>query len=585
MMNKKRKTRIIFIFFLLLGLLMGIIIYKNKKKPIIAHNESVYKEYIKSIDSLLAYDKDKAREKIEVFYKTVLEKQDTLWLAYVYNYKAEIKQGSALFYLNKARVYAQKINDSILMGKIDYKIGNLYNSGNKYVISLEYYLNADKIFFNKEHLNGLGHVNNMLGSVYFSVNEYHKASVYYNKAEKYFKQIKDTLGEAISLTNKSRVLLKTNKYDLARKDLLKALSVFENLADTTKIIHTLLFLGDTEHNDRNSKLSLFYTDRAYEMALKSKDTLLEKHILLHYGQIYERYDYDKAIQFYEKGIKEGKEEMIDLDSFKNLAILWIQKNEYKKAYKYMERYYQLSDSIKGFEVRSKMEELQWKNELQQQHFENQLLKKESEINKQNYKNRFIIYTILTIFIISVIGLLYFNKVKSSRIIKLENNNLLTKIEFEKELKELREKEFKEELAAKARELNGINIQLLAKNQFFKEVRHILEKSTEYENIEIMAKELWLQLDKLDNQEQDWEQFKEVFEKIHPTFFETISKEAPALTKTEMRICAYIKINMDNSEIATLLNIGHRSLITIRSRIRKKLNLERDKSLECFIKSW
>ena len=85
-----------------------------------------------------------------------------------------------------------------------------------------------------------------------------------------------------------------------------------------------------------------------------------------------------------------------------------------------------------------------------------------------------------------------------------------------------------------------------------------------------------------NQEKDWEQFKNIFVKIHPSFFEKIATDYPQLSSTDIRICAYIKIRMSPNAVAALLNISLQSLHTSRYRIRKKLNLTADQNLDDFI---
>ena len=44
------------------------------------------------------------------------------------------------------------------------------------------------------------------------------------------------------------------------------------------------------------------------------------------------------------------------------------------------------------------------------------------------------------------------------------------------------------------------------------------------------------------------------------------------------MCAYLKMNLSSKEIAPLLNISIRGVETIRYRLRKKFELERDEGL-------
>lgn len=57
---------------------------------------------------------------------------------------------------------------------------------------------------------------------------------------------------------------------------------------------------------------------------------------------------------------------------------------------------------------------------------------------------------------------------------------------------------------------------------------------------------------------------------------------PDLSNNEVLLCAYIKMNFSTKEIAPLMNISVRGMETMRYRIRKKFNLERDESLQEFL---
>ena len=70
---------------------------------------------------------------------------------------------------------------------------------------------------------------------------------------------------------------------------------------------------------------------------------------------------------------------------------------------------------------------------------------------------------------------------------------------------------------------------------------------------------------------DWERFKIHFEQVHPDFFSDLLASHPALTKYELRLCAYFHINMSTKEIAALLNIAPGSVRQAKTRLNKKLN--------------
>lgn len=83
---------------------------------------------------------------------------------------------------------------------------------------------------------------------------------------------------------------------------------------------------------------------------------------------------------------------------------------------------------------------------------------------------------------------------------------------------------------------------------------------------------------------DWRYFKLRFEKVHPGFFERMKDCYPALSRTELRLCAYIRVGMTAKEIAQVLSVKPDTVNTSRYRIRKKMQLAPDASLEAAIEA-
>ncbi len=88
---------------------------------------------------------------------------------------------------------------------------------------------------------------------------------------------------------------------------------------------------------------------------------------------------------------------------------------------------------------------------------------------------------------------------------------------------------------------------------------------------------------LESTEQDnWEIFKLRFTEVHKYFFNNLKAKHPALTKSELKFCAYLRINLSSSQISTALHVTNEAIRKTRYRIRKKLNLLRTDSLEDYI---
>ena len=79
-------------------------------------------------------------------------------------------------------------------------------------------------------------------------------------------------------------------------------------------------------------------------------------------------------------------------------------------------------------------------------------------------------------------------------------------------------------------------------------------------------------------EEDWHLFEQHFDQVHENFLKRIKEIHPGLTPKDLKICAYLRMNLSSKEIAPLLNISVRGVEISRYRLRKKLGLERDDNL-------
>ncbi|MGB3464108.1 MAG: DNA-binding response regulator [Cyclobacteriaceae bacterium] len=83
-------------------------------------------------------------------------------------------------------------------------------------------------------------------------------------------------------------------------------------------------------------------------------------------------------------------------------------------------------------------------------------------------------------------------------------------------------------------------------------------------------------------ENNWENFTIHFKRVHPQFFSSLLAQFPQITSNEQRLCAYIKIGLNNKEIAQLLGVTVGTTKTNLNRLKKKLALRADESLRDFI---
>jgi DNA-binding CsgD family transcriptional regulator len=132
-----------------------------------------------------------------------------------------------------------------------------------------------------------------------------------------------------------------------------------------------------------------------------------------------------------------------------------------------------------------------------------------------------------------------------------------------------------ELATKNRELVNIAIQLSAKAAVLASVREKLVRKDDSEEYRPLCTEIDLADKATDIL---WKDFEKHFNETHPGFYRNLTEEYPLLTTNEIRLCAFLKLNLNTKEIAMITLHSVHSIEAMRSRIRQKLKLGRDGSL-------
>lgn len=85
-------------------------------------------------------------------------------------------------------------------------------------------------------------------------------------------------------------------------------------------------------------------------------------------------------------------------------------------------------------------------------------------------------------------------------------------------------------------------------------------------------------------EEDWQQFKILFEKVHEGFLLRLKDKFPELSSAEIRFMSLAKLRFSNKEMAATLGVSPQSVRTNWYRIRKKINLNENISLDDLVNS-
>lgn len=70
--------------------------------------------------------------------------------------------------------------------------------------------------------------------------------------------------------------------------------------------------------------------------------------------------------------------------------------------------------------------------------------------------------------------------------------------------------------------------------------------------------------------------------IDSYFYKRLLADYPDLTKNELRLCAFLRLNLSSKEISSITQQTPHSITVARSRVRKKIGLETNEKLTNFL---
>ena len=173
--------------------------------------------------------------------------------------------------------------------------------------------------------------------------------------------------------------------------------------------------------------------------------------------------------------------------------------------------------------------------------------------------------------------------KARKLLELELEQM--KLQNEKERIRQEKEELEEDVIYKSKELANYTMLLVKKREVFSELLQDLKNMRELAKNDTSRLQLREIIKKISHHLSDEEYlqvFDTNFETVHHKFFSRLRELFPDLNQRELRLCAFVKMNLANKEISPLLNISVRGVETGRYRLRKKLNLEHEHNLVEFL---
>ncbi|MDM1550387.1 tetratricopeptide repeat protein [Empedobacter falsenii] len=397
-----------------------------------------------------------------------------------------------------------------------------------YTIALNYAKKSKDIISISSIYNDIGNFYNI------KKNSIKTAEQYYNKSFQLSKQVKDKVAkrtlEFYFYSNSGNIYLDQNKFD-------KALDFYNKGLEITTPKDSLVLCALNN--------SIGYT---YALMGKNKEAI-------DYYNISEKYSKNNDISEYQR-----------ITIYTNIYEAYEKLKQYENTIQYLKK---TKNAIVAEDQRRYDYNVQSLESFYNTEEKNHSLE---EKNLAFEKQRKYLIGIIALSISSIIALgfmfYYKRKMLNQRATLLESEK--EKLKMEKEISDLKQEHYQKQVLA-------TTIQLEQKNKFLEELKENFKKNKEFNLNNYLKNEQII--------DKDLTNIHDIVKEVHPNFFKKLNEMTTTkLTNLDIKYAAYIYMNMDNSQIASILSVDPKTVSVTKYRLKQKLNLSKEVDLDTFIRN-
>ncbi|MES2389261.1 MAG: tetratricopeptide repeat protein [Bacteroidota bacterium] len=394
--------------------------------------------------------------------------------------------------------------------------------------------------------------------------------VHYKQALREFELSRDTWDIGRGNFSLGSFYAQTGKPELAEKHNLAALSNFKKCRNLKGVADVLGNLGAMQIDKGNySKAEEYFNEKS----VIRRDSMHKSPPSGEMGQFFVLFwkwkKYDRAHFYLDKAdsIARSEHDWVHLvHGYLYKSLMYEETGDIKAGMKYLKMHYALKDSVYTLENEKILHDSYTKYKTELKEAENKALMKDVELGN-NRRTMLIICIIALVCFIMLLFFIYRIKAKANaaEALRIQNEHDLIKRASVAEQQALNAT-----LIQKNDLLNNLTGYMLQRNEVIAEVKNgIINLPVKDKALQKMADDL----DMLMDAKGEWEEFVRAFEAVNPGFADRLYKLSPELTLKELKMCTYIRMNLDVKQIASMLNVTDPSVHNFRTRLRKKLGLE------------
>ncbi len=455
-------------------------------------------------------------------------------------------------------------------------LGGIYFEKGNYLIAVEHTLKSLRFFEKKGDEVRKADALKQLADIEFQQQNYASSLDYATKAIAIYKENNDKIYSSYALNTAGLATEKLGDIGKSKELLEESLELAKEMNIQSMMATSLNDLGRLEYKQGDYLKAFPLLEASIEIA-KKEDIKLNLTAALHEMANLKmaQNEYQSALTHINEviAISEEIEALPTLrDALKTKAEIQKLMGNTNGAYANFSRYATINDSLYSNRKAQQIAELKTIYETEKK--EAALALQEEEIAVLNEKVKVDkltkgLYAGGMVAFIVISGLLYFGfqqRIKKNRIAR-----------------EKQEAIYQQEIEHKQKELASQTLHLVQKNTFIQELMENLENvKNSPDKFKTEFRRMVMLLKKENASDKDWEVFKTYFSEVHNDFDQKLKTIYAEISEKEIRLAAFLRMNLTTKEIATTLNVLPDSILKSKYRLKKKLGLEKETDLNTFL---
>ncbi len=461
-------------------------------------------------------------------------------------------------------------------------IGLDYTSAANYQQAIYHILEAEKKMAGNDDAAIWGELLSSKGMIYLKLEKFEESKKHYEKAILYFRQIRDSLPIGKCLGEMATVYSRMGDYTKSAALLEQALKIFKQLG-RDDLVHSCTFNYSTDlllNNKPKEALPYIY-QTLHEDSVRNNLADLARgfgNLAYAYGLLK---DYERAFFYYDQSIGIAREANLNdvvYVCYQDMSDTYAAKGDWKESLVYYKKYIALRDSIIGSETQQKIIEIESKFENQQKELQLKALSQ-----KVVQRNFWIVLAILAL----ALTFLAFWKVRGDRSRDQEIHSTKEALmQRTLDLKALENAQLENKYVSQRQDLQDFGLDISRKNIFAETVHERLEDLSKLPATKVSQGIRELQSFVQSNQFVDKEKavFQKKADEVNRAFFQKLDEVFGTLSPAEKELCGFIRLGLNNKDIAALKGISPSSAKMGRYRLRKRLSLDENIDIATFLQN-